>query len=133
MTDAPELEQLARRYLDLWQDQVAAQVNDPAFAEALAKVYALTTKGAGLVATAAGLPVATPTNGAHDDQVAAGTAAPSAPARAAAAAVSSDDASDDLARLRRRVAELEERIGQLEAAVAAGRRRLEAATRRRRP
>ena len=35
MADRAELDELARRYLDLWQDQVSALADDPAFAESL--------------------------------------------------------------------------------------------------
>ncbi|MCH7889658.1 MAG: hypothetical protein IIA00_10345 [Proteobacteria bacterium] len=38
--DAPDLEALAKRFLDLWQDQVAASVADPAMAEWLARFLA---------------------------------------------------------------------------------------------
>ena len=38
--DAPDAEALAKRFLDLWQDQVAASVADPAMAEWLARFLA---------------------------------------------------------------------------------------------
>ena len=38
--DAPDLEALAKRFLDLWQDQVAASVADPALAEWLSRFLA---------------------------------------------------------------------------------------------
>jgi len=37
MTDAPDPAQLARRYLDLWQQQVTAWLNEPEVADAMAK------------------------------------------------------------------------------------------------
>lgn len=46
MSDAPDLEALARRYLDLWQDQMAAMAADPAMMEALSRTFALMTQGA---------------------------------------------------------------------------------------
>ena len=64
MTDAPDLEQLARRYLDLWQDQMAALVNDPTTAEAMGRTYTLMTRGVAAFADAVGLPVVKPATGA---------------------------------------------------------------------
>lgn len=46
MPDAPDLEVLARRYLDLWQDQMAAMAGDPAVVEAMSRTFALMTQGA---------------------------------------------------------------------------------------
>ena len=51
--DLPEdLDDLARRYVDLWQDQMTALAADPAFAESMQKVMA--TMGV----AASGLPAA---------------------------------------------------------------------------
>jgi len=36
MSDSPDLRQLAGRYLDLWQEQLASLVGDPAFADLVA-------------------------------------------------------------------------------------------------
>lgn len=47
MSEAPpDFSSLARRYLDLWQEQVAAMANEPALAEALARGIAAMTEGA---------------------------------------------------------------------------------------
>ncbi|WP_299395746.1 hypothetical protein [Pelagibius sp.] len=50
MSQTEELEDLARRYVDLWQDQMTALAADPDFAEAMQRVMA------SLGVTAAGLP-----------------------------------------------------------------------------
>src|SRR3546814_13168673 len=50
--DGPDLEDLSRRYVDLWQDQVTALAADPEFAESVQKAMA------GLGSAASGLPAA---------------------------------------------------------------------------
>src|SRR3546814_14301332 len=50
--DGPDLEDLARRYVDLWQDQVTALDADPEFAESVQKALA------GLGSAASDLPAA---------------------------------------------------------------------------
>jgi hypothetical protein len=114
MTDAPDMDKLARRYLDLWQDQVAALVNDPSLAESMAKAYTLMTRGATAFAAAAGLPVTPAKTEAHDTNV----ASPASPGPASTA-VPPADPGFDAVQLARRVAELEERVVRLEAALAA--------------
>jgi len=125
MTDpSPEVAALARRYLDLWQQQVAALSSDPATAEAVAKGVAAMTGCAAAIAEAAGIAVAatSPNNKARADeptesptpQPATGTAAPD---RAASVAASSADPSGDAVRLAGRLAALEERVAVLEAAL----------------
>lgn len=115
MTDAPDLEQLARRYFDLWQDQAAAMISDPALAEMTARGYSLL--GAILAAAAGGGPekgtafadANAPTSGFRD-----------IPAGAAPVAAASVDPALDPVRLSARLAALEERIVRLEAILAAG-------------
>jgi hypothetical protein len=115
MTDAPDINQLARRYLDLWQDQVTALANDPAVAEAMARTYALMTKGA--AAFAASMPTDNSGAEAHDSSVGNPIPTATAPGTTAVAAASGDPGGD-VARLVGRIAELEERVLRLEAAVA---------------
>src|SRR3546814_19839456 len=50
--DGPDLEDLARPYVDLWQDQVTALAAEPEFAESVQKAMA------GLGSAASGLPAA---------------------------------------------------------------------------
>ncbi|WP_245699251.1 hypothetical protein [Rhodospira trueperi] len=46
MTDhPPDLQALARRYLDLWQEQLGSMARDPAVSEALARSFSLMTQG----------------------------------------------------------------------------------------
>ena len=41
MAEPPDLPTLARRYLDLWQEQLIAMAADPDLAQALARVIAI--------------------------------------------------------------------------------------------
>ena len=114
MTKAPDMDQLARRYLDLWQGQVAALSNDPAFADAMVKAYSLMTQGTEAVAKAAGMAMAQKKTEAQDFN--ADSKAPPRPPSPAAPTV---EPSLDVVHLARRVAELEDRVVHLEAALAA--------------
>ena len=51
MTKPPDLEALARRYVELWQDQMAAAAADPELTEALVRLMQVT--GSGLAASTA--------------------------------------------------------------------------------
>jgi hypothetical protein len=51
MTKPPDLEALARRYVELWQDQIAAAAADPELTEALVRMMQLS--GSGLAASTA--------------------------------------------------------------------------------
>ncbi|WP_244511160.1 hypothetical protein [Magnetospirillum fulvum] len=128
MTDpSPEVAALARRYLDLWQQQVAALSSDPAMAEAVAKGVAMMTGCAAAMAEAAGIAVAatSPNNKARADeptesptpQPATGPAAATTPDRAASVAAPPADPSGDAVWLAGRLAALEERVAVLEAAL----------------
>lgn len=141
MTDATDLDQLARRYLDLWQDQTAAMTNDPMVAAAMGQAYALMTQGMAALFTAGGSPAtskeatskeATSTETGADDSTNFSTTARADAVGASPAAASSDDASVDSVRLALRVAELEKRVLRLEAALAERRGRTEKSDRRRR-
>jgi hypothetical protein len=111
MAAPPDLASLAKRYVDLWQDQLIAMAADPDLAGVFARVVGELT------------PLARPPGSADGG----GT---SRPAGAAAAAAASRDRSDDLDQLARRVAALEERLAALEAGAGRGRKR--AAPKRRR-
>jgi len=121
MTDTPDFTALAREYLDLWEDQLAAMAADPTLAEQSARFF-----GAMGGAEAAANPMATAQMAAMAQQfmtlagLAAGgtakdgyskpTTAGSAPATAA-----SGDSAQQLAELTSRLAALEERLDRLEA------------------
>ncbi|HLY58112.1 MAG TPA: hypothetical protein VKS60_21295 [Stellaceae bacterium] len=97
----PDLSALARRYVELWQDQLAAVAADPEMADTLARW--LKVAGGNVTASAAMWQSLWP---AHDG------AAPPGPASAAAAPA---DGSGDVAQLSLRLAALEARIAALEA------------------
>lgn len=116
MQDPPDIEALARRYLDLWQDQLTAIAADPDFAETMGRLFELMAWAA---PPAGGPPptgpmandVTTKPRGSmrHDNKPLAepsnGSAPPTAPRR---------DGGDDVARLTRRIADLEARLLALE-------------------
>jgi hypothetical protein len=104
MDDAPEIDDLARRYLDLWQDHWAALAADPRLAEAMARLMAM---GAPALMTAASAFMTGAAAGGAGEP-----AAPRAPA-AAAAPAGGPDGVDGLAR---RLALVEERLARLESA-----------------
>lgn len=98
-----EFDQMARRYLDLWQNQLAGLAADPALTEQIARLFAAANAQVASALQAA-------QSGAHaaasPSSVATGTA-PAAPA--------SRHGADELGELRERMAALEARIAGLEA------------------
>jgi hypothetical protein len=123
MAEPPDLDTLARRYLDLWQEQVAAVAADPELTQTYAHLaQAMSALGpAGWMslwsAAAPGFQPPNPGSPPPHDQRAAQAAAPSAPPRAAAAAAPPGDRRDDLAELGRRFAALEERLFRIESSL----------------
>ncbi len=143
MAERADLDELARRYLDLWQDQMTALAGDREFAETMQRL--MTTMGLAATAapefwrawpaTMAGLQAAGQTQGTSDDQSreagpgaparsargpaargsAARTSAAGTPAGTAAPAAAFDGGESGLDQLARRLAALEERIAALEA------------------
>jgi hypothetical protein len=120
MTDAPDIEQLARRYLDLWQDQAAAMVNDPALAETIGQTYALMSKGAAAFFAAGSPEKSNREEGADSKDVRSAENTKVSSPGAASSATLSGGSSLDSADLATRVADLEERVLRLEASFAAG-------------
>lgn len=119
--DPPNLDELARRYLDLWQDQVAAMSADPEVSRTMGRYAQLwaTLGPAGLAgiwaAAAEGLKGGGPGANVFADgpfaeffKHAAGSA--TAAHGAAPAGAARGDRGDELAELRRRLAVLEERV-----------------------
>ncbi len=100
MSDPPELDDLARRYLDLWQDQLAGLADDDEVAKVMARTLELMTTGATALAY-------TPRADADD------RAKPEDGTQAAPPARGGAD--PDLAELAGRVGALEKRITALEA------------------
>ena len=94
--DSADFDRLARRYLDLWQSQLAGLSADQALTEQIARLFA-----------AANTQVASAIKAAQGAHHAASTGTPSA-------AASPGHGADDVGELRKRVAALEARIAELE-------------------
>ncbi|MEK9647269.1 MAG: hypothetical protein VW547_17165 [Alphaproteobacteria bacterium] len=92
MSDAPDPQDLARRYLDLWQQYLTQAASDPTFAANMAKL------SAAMMPQFAAFQNFT---GAHDEGAA---------QRAAATSEASDGGGDDFRELAERVAALEKRL-----------------------
>src|SRR5689334_19246817 len=110
MAEPPDLETLARRYLDLWQEQVAAMAADPEMSEFMGRLMQAMTAGPGASMM---MPWGFPANQESDGNRPFSSAAPAggaAPARAA-----SDDGDRDVGELRERLAALEAQLARLEA------------------
>ena len=95
MADAPEIHDLARRYLDLWQQQFTQMANDPEIAAAVAKL-STTVFPAGVAGLSQAPAYEAGTNG------------------TAAARGSSERGGGDLDKLSDRLAALEKRLAALE-------------------
>jgi hypothetical protein len=121
MSEPPEMEALARRFLALWQEQLVATASDPALADALARL--MTLAGGALAPWTAALQAAARARDGDDRAVA---------DRAAPAAAAPRDGGDAVADLARRLAALEERLAQLEAGARGGGARPRDRARRRR-
>ena len=143
MTETPDFAALARDYLDLWEDQLAAMAADPTIAEQSARFF--DTMGQ---AGAAANPLATAQMAAMAQQfmtlagLAAGGKADNGettvrgtertPPGATAAAAAPGDSAQQLAEFASRLAALEERLDRLEAGAGGTRRRAKPAARKRR-
>jgi hypothetical protein len=112
MAEPPDFAELAKRYVDLWQDHLMAIAGDPALAESVARMFL-------------GLGAAAPGGATRDGAFASA-------ARAATAAAASHERERGLDELARRLAALEERIAALETGARGGNGRAPAKPRRRR-
>ncbi|MEK7244975.1 MAG: hypothetical protein AAB223_03035, partial [Pseudomonadota bacterium] len=118
MADTPNPEDLAKLYLEFWQQPLAGLTRDPQVAESIARMFDLMTAGAASFAKI----VAGQAAGAENPSAPAKGASATASAKGAAEGrpdrgASSDARGDSPARLdqiARRVAELERRIARLE-------------------
>jgi orotidine-5'-phosphate decarboxylase len=99
--DPADADRLARRYLDLWQSQLAGLAADQGLTEQIARLFA-----------AANAQVASVLQMAQGAQHA---ASPSAQTGSQAAAATPGYGADDMGELRKRVEALEARLAQLEA------------------
>ena len=132
MSEQAELDELARRYLDLWQDQMTALAGDREFAEALQQLMTTMSVPGSVPGSAPGhaapefwrawTAMMTGQQPSQQTEVSAddgtGGHAPGPPATA----TSPDGGGLDLDLLTRRIAALEERIAALEAGAKRGRR-----------
>jgi ubiquinone biosynthesis protein UbiJ len=94
--DSADFDRLARRYLDLWQSQLAGLSADQALTEQIARLFAAANTQVASAIKAA--------QGAHH----------AAQTGTSPAAASSGHGADDVGELRKRVEALEARIAQLE-------------------
>lgn len=132
MTEPPsDVAELARRYLDLWQRQVAALAGDPAVATAVARGLALITAGLGGAAAPGSDSPPQEGRAPRDEPAPSPPTESAAPGSASAAAASGDPACDPV-RLAGRLAALEARVAALEAAARPGGGGTGGKTRRRR-
>jgi hypothetical protein len=116
MDEAPDLTSLARRWLDLWQEQVTALAGDPVVAEQTARLLGLLESGASAWRQAA-------SQGKTDGDGRSGTATSAGTAGPATAPLSPAAGGDDLARLAARLAAVEERLALLESGARSGARK----------
>jgi len=103
-TDETEIDELAGRYLDLWQKHLAALAADGEVAELVAKSVELMNSSAAAIAAM---------NLGNEDNAGA-TANPWISTGSAAAGAAHGDPDHDVDELARRVAELEKRVDDLE-------------------
>jgi hypothetical protein len=145
MSDNPDIDELAERYLDLWQDQLSALADDPDFAETMTRLMGSSAAAmpgaaawaawpaalAGLVPGAAGERAG---DGKDEEQAAgkAGSGPGAAPAGAQTAAAAPGAGGADLVELARRLAALEDRVAALESRPERGRGGAQGGSRKRR-
>lgn len=130
------MESLARRFLDLWEDQLAAMAADPDQAEALSRMIALSGPAAG------GFPQSMNdamrifqqgfTQNSDHSQTQPSSQAPPGPAGTAPAAPASGGGGDELGELTARISALEKRIADLESGPSGNNRKPKKTARKRR-
>ena len=132
MDDVLDLDDLARRYLDLCQNQMTISINDPAVAEMLARSYVMTTGGLralleSAAALFAGMQNASDIKARERDYE---EQPDSARSESVLSTVGDPDGDADW--LKKRIAALEGRIAGLESALASKNRTIHPRARRRR-
>ena len=104
MPDTPDMEDLAQRYMDLWQDHLNTLSSDQNITNVMAQTMAMMSSSAQAFADIASAS-AWPSRESGNDCT---------PDRSPSTAPSDSDADSDVAELHRRVAALEERVAELE-------------------
>lgn len=107
MAEPPEIDELAKRYLDLWQEHLSGMAADPEWGAAMTRLFAA------FVSPAMGPGAMPPGINPEPGETGHG-ASEIVTKRTATAADAPADSGDELHELQRRVAVLEERIAQLE-------------------
>jgi hypothetical protein len=124
MPETPDPEALARKFLDLWQDQLTAVAGDPQLAEAMTRWIGMTAPGMAAflpLMQQAGLKTAPAREGARDAEGRASDG--KTPAGAAASAAAPGGRGGDVDEFARRFADVEKRLARLEAGAGGGRPR----------
>ena len=114
MSDTPDLESLARHFLDLWQDQLVAMASDPESAESLSRFMAIAGPAGVAMATARGQnkPGEPP---AHDGRATTDSVLEATPApRTASASPALGDGDGNMGELFRRLGDVEKQLAKLE-------------------
>lgn len=122
MSEPPDLDALAKRYLDLWQDQLGAISKDRETAEIMAQTIELMNAGATAFASMAAVHD-NPNKGNADADNAPTAGTSNVPPGTEAAAAPPGASDSDLDELARRLERLEKRLDTLEAGAAKSRRR----------
>jgi hypothetical protein len=115
MSDSPELDALARRYLDLWEEQMAAWASDAALADILRLWLGLVGLDRYGAAARTGMKAGDGGDGAAEAGGQGGQVSVGSPADAAALG----HRHNDMAELARRLAALEQRLAVMEARIPA--------------
>ena len=123
MSKPPDLDGLAKQYLDLWQQQLGGIAEDDQATEIMARTVELMTAGASTFAAMAAAAQGTPPRG-DDDANARPSESRRSDGRVAPSPAATPVASDhDLAEFARRLERIEERLNTLEAASRKSRRK----------
>ena len=112
MAESADLDQLAERFVDLWQDQMGAMAGDPELSRLMRRMLGLWGLGSGPLAASPFAVAPDPGPGSHE---AGRNGDAAAPAGAAPARPAPGDAGAVLVELVRRLGALEERLARLEA------------------
>jgi hypothetical protein len=116
MAERPDLAQLAKRYLDLWETQLAAFGSDPALLDQMARTVAAV--GATLVAASAAAGDGATAQSEESGHGRSRNQDAASAARTPAAGATSFDRDARLDQLARQLADLERRLAGIEAALA---------------